>query len=159
MTTHSFTCRQSDIRRIRITCRCGNRFIAEVPEQLAAGKMLSPCQKCGRLFEVHRTPLREWQVRPLKENMQEVFYHDATPPPPEVEVVSFVIGMRVRIVDGTKTSTGVRNPRPELIGKLGYITKAVDIEGHSCPLITLDDGREVGGWECWWEPYSIGGGN
>lgn len=159
MTTHNFSCRESDIRRIRITCRCGHRFITEVPDQLAAGRMLSPCQQCGRLFEVHRNPLREWKVRPLGANVQDMAYCDASPPEQSVEQLSWAVGLRVKIVDGSKTSSHFNNPHPELIGKLGYISKAVNIEGHMSPLITLDNGQEIGGWECWWEPYATGGGN
>lgn len=72
--THSFMCRASDIRRVAIACRCGERSIAEVPQQMAAGYLLHPCPKCGALFEVHRAPAGSWEVKRLPGSTDEMVY-------------------------------------------------------------------------------------
>ncbi|MEE9569299.1 MAG: hypothetical protein V3W37_07935 [Candidatus Binatia bacterium] len=69
------------------------------------------------------------------------------------------VTLRVRIVQASGTflsdiyhgSEGValRDPHPEHIGKEGRIVAWA--EGAS-PLIRLDDGTELWGSECWWEP-------
>lgn len=66
------------------------------------------------------------------------------------------IGDRVRI---PAVSQPMRQPHPEQEGKLGYITgtETLDLGGSyldnlDIPVITLDDGTILKGYECWWEP-------
>jgi len=72
--THSFMCRSSDIRRVGIACRCGERSIAEVPQQLAVGYMIHPCPKCGALFEIHQEPAGPWEVKRLPGRVDDMVY-------------------------------------------------------------------------------------
>lgn len=66
MESRTFTCRQSDIRRVRVTCRwCGSESIAEIPQQLARGYMIHPCPKCPRVFELHQAESGKWEVKSL----------------------------------------------------------------------------------------------
>lgn len=50
----------------------------------------------------------------------------------------------------------MRQPNPSEVGKLGIITgtEPVSLGGTSfdVPVITLDDGTILKGYECWWEP-------
>jgi hypothetical protein len=63
------------------------------------------------------------------------------------------IGQRVRIPE---VSTPLRQPHPNHEGKLGTITgsEPVRLEDmkFDVPVITLDDGTILKGYECWWEP-------
>jgi hypothetical protein len=43
-----------DLRRIRISCRCGTRSIAEVPEQLAKVLHVHLCPNCRALFGIQK---------------------------------------------------------------------------------------------------------
>ena len=71
-------------------------------------------------------------------------------------MASFKVGTRVRIP--TVTSP-MRQPHPEQTGKLGIITGSETVEflGHKVetPVITLDDGSVLKGYECWWEPVKV----
>lgn len=44
------------------------------------------------------------------------------------------------------------DPFPEHCGKEGEIVKYVSFGRYETPLIRLDDGTELRGYECWWEP-------
>ena len=158
-----FSCKVSDIRHIRISCRCGIQSIAEVPQQMATGNMLYPCPGCGSLFSVHQNEQKVWEVKRLNRNIGDGAYIKIEPSqqhePESVTDAHFIVGMKVRIVEGDVTWRDGKNLHPKYIGKVGTITGLRNIEGCMSPLITLDDGAVIGGWECWWEPYSIGGGN
>jgi hypothetical protein len=71
------------------------------------------------------------------------------------------IGMRVYLppVDGERVKTLVGElvkvqPKPEIVGRYGTITdyEVIDFIGRPIhiPVITLDDGKIVRGYECWW---------
>ncbi len=68
------------------------------------------------------------------------------------------IGDRVRI---PAVEHPMRQPHPEHEGKLGTITgdeSITDDNGRHMlyvPVITLDDGAVLRGYECWWEPARI----
>jgi hypothetical protein len=67
------------------------------------------------------------------------------------------IGDRVRI---PTVSFPMRQPHPVNEGKLGYITGTESInlgETFDVPVITLDDGTILKGYECWWEPVKAKG--
>jgi hypothetical protein len=70
------------------------------------------------------------------------------------------IGQRVRI---PAVNRPMRQPYPENEGKLGTITgtEPIEIFGEKLdvPVITLDDGTELRGYECWWEPVPGGEAN
>ena len=65
------------------------------------------------------------------------------------------LGTRVRIsrASGTVFSGEMlrADPHPEHCGKEGTIVKYVSFAGHDTPLIRLDDGTKLRGYECWWE--------
>jgi len=44
----------ADIRRIRISCRCGKESIAEVPEQFARVTNVYLCPNCRTLFRIQK---------------------------------------------------------------------------------------------------------
>jgi hypothetical protein len=161
----TFLCHKSDLRYIRINCRCGEKSIAEVPQQLAAGHMIHPCPACGRVFEIHQREDKTWDIKPTG-NIRDSAYVVSEPQPMQqehLEPVRFAVGTKVRIVDGTQLDFGDgvhgNNPHPEHIGKLGVITSIRMVEGTQSPVIELVDGAVVGGWECWWEPAGTGEGN
>jgi len=159
-----FTCRVSDLRRIKISCRCGVSSIAEIPQQIAAGYVLHPCPGCGTFFSVHQTPEEKWEVKRTGDKVSDTSFIRPDVPEPvtvqERDDPPYGVGMRVRITDHSGIpGVSLVSPHPEYVGKLGTITKIVLVEGYKSPLITLDDGKTVGGWECWWEPYTIGKGN
>jgi hypothetical protein len=63
-------------------------------------------------------------------------------------------GIRVRIVE---VVSPLRQPHQEHIGKLGTITGTDRIGSADggpwiTPVITLDDGTVLYGFDCWWEP-------
>lgn len=78
--------------------------------------------------------------------------------------MEITIGMRVRLpdVDGKTEQIGeyevvCKQPHPEHVYKYGTITALESVEfGGSLidgiPVITLDDGTKLRGYECWWEP-------
>lgn len=54
-----------------------------------------------------------------------------------------------------KVQWPMRQPYPEHVGKTGTITGTKKVgEGFSSPVITLDDGTVLRGYECWWEPVA-----
>jgi hypothetical protein len=65
----------------------------------------------------------------------------------------FEIGDRVRI---SPVSVPMRQPHPEHEGKEGSITGKEEMDmgdmKFNVPVITLDDGTVLKGYECWWEP-------
>ena len=68
------------------------------------------------------------------------------------------VGQRVIIVKAEGHTIGkakllLRDPHPEHIGKSGIII-SVD-EADKIPRIRLDDGTELSGSECWWQPSRI----
>ena len=66
------------------------------------------------------------------------------------------VGDRVR---RPTVSSPMRQPHPNHEGKEGFITgtEAVNLGGEKfdVPVITLDDGVVLKGYECWWEPVKI----
>lgn len=55
------------------------------------------------------------------------------------------IGKRVRIIVDCSSES-------HRAGKVGTITGLKEITpGNSSPIITLDSGEEIGGWESWWD--------
>ncbi len=69
-----FHCRPSDIRRVGINCRCGQRSIYECPEQIASGRSLHPCPKCGSLYEIHRDLKNVWQIIRTGDNLRDMSF-------------------------------------------------------------------------------------
>jgi hypothetical protein len=65
----------------------------------------------------------------------------------------FEVGDRVRIAP---VSVPMRQPHPEHEGKHGTITGKEPMElgdmTFNTPVITLDDGTILKGYECWWAP-------
>ncbi len=59
------TCKTSEIRRVRIFCRCGVASVAEIPPQTLAAVNLHTCRNCGRMFGI-RFLVGEWKVAPLE---------------------------------------------------------------------------------------------
>jgi len=68
------------------------------------------------------------------------------------------LGTRVRITRASGTvfsGEALRaDPFPEHCGKEGEIVKYVSFDRYETPLIRLDDGTELRGYECWWEPVT-----
>lgn len=73
------------------------------------------------------------------------------------------VGMRVYIppVDGETIKTPVGElamvqPKPEVIGKFGIIISYDEIKifgkTTKTPVIKLDNGEIIKGYECWWQP-------
>ena len=67
------------------------------------------------------------------------------------------VGLRVRIVkaEGKSLALGIvaRDPNPQHISKLGTIIGFESVGSrHSTPIIKVDDGAKLRGYECWWEP-------
>ena len=63
------------------------------------------------------------------------------------------VGDLVRI---PKVSYPARQPHPEHEGKIGYITATEAVQmgdmKFNVPVITLEDGVVLKGYDCWWEP-------
>jgi len=84
-----FTCRESDIRRIKIQCRCGERSIAEVPQQLARGQTMHPCPRCGTCYSIHQLDNGAWEIKRMEERVEEMTYEEVSrveveaPTPPQ----------------------------------------------------------------------------
>ena len=70
----------------------------------------------------------------------------------------FPSGTRIRLAkaSGTVFSGEVlrADPFPQHCGKEGQIVKYVSFDRYETPLIRLDDGTELRGHECWWEPIT-----
>lgn len=158
------TCRKSDVRRVRISCRCGNVFIAEVPQEIARSKTLHPCSGCSAAFVVTQTQEGKWLVKRVSDRIEDMVFapNDLEQEPPKKED-RFVIGLRIKIIDvsrQTKTFGSQQmqlvNPHPEHVGKFGTIIGEEDCgSGLSTPRIRLDDGTVLTGAECWWEPVAM----
>jgi len=151
-------CRAKDIRRIKITCRCGKAFVAEFPQQIARGLNLHPCPGCGAGFMVSQQPDGKWKIERITETISGMTFEQLAPS----QKRESYIGMRVKIVQaaGKAVLGGVAigaDPHPELIGKYGSIIGEIDIDGcgHITPQIKLDDGTMLTGAECWWEPVTM----
>jgi hypothetical protein len=56
------------------------------------------------------------------------------------------IGTRVRIVED------YTSPYPETVHLDGTITGIETLDGFDTPVITLDGGSVLRGYECWWTP-------
>ena len=56
------------------------------------------------------------------------------------------VGTRVIIIKDERSSTGAK-------GKKGHVIDHETILGVPVPVIMLDDGAIIRGYECWWEPY------
>lgn len=152
------TCRKSDIRRIKIRCRCGTVSVAEVPQQVARALNLHPCPGCGAGFGIIQLPDKKWKVERLAETIDDTVI---SPAMEEEQDKNNYVGLRIRIVDATKSKEIIGqyrpvNPHPEHIGKLGTIIGSEDCgNGYSTPQIRLDDGTLITGAECWWEPVTM----
>jgi len=62
----AITVKPEDIRKIRISCRCGTKSIAEVPIQLSRMVNVHICPKCHRSFGIQGspdTPVGDWKVK------------------------------------------------------------------------------------------------
>ncbi len=154
------TCRASDIRRIKISCRCGTVSIAEVPQQIARALNLHPCPGCGAGFSVSQTPERKWVVERVTESVAGMVVSPALRE--ETSEKSYGVGCRIKIVDGAAKQVRMMdqyravNPHPEHIGKFGTIIGEENVgNGYSTPRIKLDDGTVLTGAECWWEPVKM----
>jgi hypothetical protein len=66
------------------------------------------------------------------------------------------IGDRVRI---PSVEAPLNQPHPAHEGKEGFITGSELVGygrmGFNVPVITLDDGVVLKGYECWWEPVKM----
>jgi hypothetical protein len=96
----------------------------------------------------------KWSYKKMGHNVKEAYSTQAPEraQEPTSTLGGHKVGQAVRIVDGALAGAGLKNPHPEHIGKLGIISKITRVQGTLTPIITLEDGTEVGGWECWWEP-------
>ena len=50
-----------ELCRITITCRCGSRFIAEIPESLTGALHVHLCPACKALFGIRRQD-DDWKI-------------------------------------------------------------------------------------------------
>jgi hypothetical protein len=50
-----------DLRRIKITCRCGERFVAEIPELLTRALHVHVCPNCRVLFGIRKED-DDWKI-------------------------------------------------------------------------------------------------
>jgi ribosomal protein L37AE/L43A len=66
------SCRKEDIRRIRISCRCGNLFIVEIPQQVARALNLHPCPGCGAGFVITQQADGKWQIDRCTETVDQM---------------------------------------------------------------------------------------
>lgn len=155
------TCRASDIRRIKISCRCGTISIAEVPQQIARALNLHPCPGCSAGFSVSQDLAGKWVVNRVTESVADMVVSPAMGEEEKHEQC-YGVGSRIRIVDGTtkrvQVLDGFRavNPHPEHVGKFGTIIGEENVgNGYSTPKIRLDDGTLLTGAECWWEPVKM----
>jgi hypothetical protein len=60
----TITCRPDELRRVRVTCRCGGQFVIEVPEPIAGSLHVKECPGCGRLFGTTREQ-GQWKTRAM----------------------------------------------------------------------------------------------
>ena len=146
-----FSCRRGDIKKVRITCRCGTRFIAEVPKQIAQAESIHPCPNCQAVFSVQQKVSGSWQIGRLADHVSNLMLEQGAPKEDTpTESVGCYIGLRVRLV-----STRCGTPRPEITGQLGVIidVQPVQVENRTfkTPVIRLDNGVVLTGAECWWE--------
>lgn len=149
------TCRKSDIRRIKISCRCGTVSIAEVPQQVARALNLHPCPGCGAGFAISQNQEGKWLVDRCTETIE-----DAILTPVQEQKRDSYIGLRIRIVKVAGKDIGHgytgADPHPEHIGKCGTIVGEENAGGgYTTPRIKLDDGTMLMGTECWWEPIKM----
>lgn len=55
----NFTCGEHEIRRIRISCRCGQVTTHDIPIALERSEMLVTCPRCGSAYITCRTNIAE----------------------------------------------------------------------------------------------------
>lgn len=60
--------RPEDIRRIRISCGCGEQSIAEIPYQLAGATHIHCCPKCPLLYMITNRA-GTWKYKRVPEEM------------------------------------------------------------------------------------------
>lgn len=46
------SCEVKDLRKIRITCRCQNQFVFQLPKQIELALNIAVCDKCGQTYVV-----------------------------------------------------------------------------------------------------------
>lgn len=152
MEPYTIHCRPGDLKRIKITCRCGTSHIAEVPKQVATARTFSPCPGCQAGFTVQMRQDGHWNIERVIDCMEDAIgvVRDVQQPEeekPETHKHSY-IGLRIKISDGPEF---IQNPKH--LGKMGYIIGEQPMAGgYVTPKIKLDDGTILTGAECWWEP-------
>lgn len=57
--------REQDLRHIRITCRCGEKSIADVPEPLQSALNIHLCPGCRAVFGIQKRG-SDWKVRRIE---------------------------------------------------------------------------------------------
>ena len=73
-------CREKDIRRIKITCRCGRISIAEFPQQIARALNLHPCPGCGAGYIISQAQDGKWQIERATETIEGKTFESVEPP-------------------------------------------------------------------------------
>lgn len=66
------TCRKSDIRHIRISCRCGNVFIIEIPQQVARAFNLHSCLGCQAAYSITQNEEGKWLIDRIQESVDQM---------------------------------------------------------------------------------------
>lgn len=77
--------RGSDIRRIRISCRCGNVFVAQIPQQLSRAHNVDDCPKCGALFHIQQDGDGKWAIERLNAEATQAFNEELSRQESKVE--------------------------------------------------------------------------
>jgi hypothetical protein len=68
--------RKSDIRHIRISCRCGRQTIAEIPQQVAAAMNLHVCG-CGAGYGIQQQASGQWEIKRMVDSVSDMAVMDA----------------------------------------------------------------------------------
>lgn len=149
--------RRGDVRKIKITCRCGRVFVAEVPQQIATAVSLWPCPGCSAPFTIQKVG-EKWKIERVADSMSDLSFVEDSLATPKHE--SIPVGLRIKIVSAEGKAIGENmigaDPHPEHVGKYGTVVGEMEVgNGHTTPYIRLDDGTMLTGAECWWEPVRM----
>jgi hypothetical protein len=74
------SCRRDEIRRVKISCRCGRVFTAEFPQQIARALNLHPCPGCGAGFLISQAPDGKWKIERCTETVEGSVFEQTGPP-------------------------------------------------------------------------------
>jgi hypothetical protein len=68
---------EGDVKRLRLSCRCGNTWVEEIPGEIYEAHFISPifeCSKCNQEYYLLDKHVRRTETDPEAQPMREYIY-------------------------------------------------------------------------------------